>query len=201
MKKSAFLAGLLALLIGFSIDSGAFAQGFGKLGGSGFAGPRIGGGKFGRFGGRGGVGFGGFGGTTFSTIWDLYLRGDIPIPPYFALHPPVYYSYPVPRTYGYSPFAYPGHVRTPDVTMHEEPTTIVNPYVPSSQTKKNTSESKDAPADRADPPHPAGAVGDLQSVLRRPLTTGFCRTLAGARHYSRRAASRMAEGYGLRAVG
>jgi hypothetical protein len=33
--------------------------------------------------------------------------------PYFALFPPVYYSYHVPRTYGYSPFAYPPGVFTP----------------------------------------------------------------------------------------
>ncbi len=33
--------------------------------------------------------------------------------PYFALHPPVYYSYRIARTYGYSPFAYPPGVLTP----------------------------------------------------------------------------------------
>lgn len=33
--------------------------------------------------------------------------------PYFALHPPVYYSFRVARTYGYSPFAYPPGVLTP----------------------------------------------------------------------------------------
>ena len=33
--------------------------------------------------------------------------------PYFALFPPVYYSYRVPRTYGYSPFAYPPGILTP----------------------------------------------------------------------------------------
>jgi hypothetical protein len=35
------------------------------------------------------------------------------IPPYFSLHPPVYYSYRVARTYGYSPFPYPPYVLTP----------------------------------------------------------------------------------------
>jgi hypothetical protein len=34
-----------------------------------------------------------------------YALGNIPAPPYFALHPPVYYSHPVARTYGTSPFA------------------------------------------------------------------------------------------------
>jgi hypothetical protein len=51
--------------------------------------------------------------------------------PYFALHPPVYYSHPVPRTYGYTPFA-----SLPDLTIFEarqaDPVTIRNPYVASS---------------------------------------------------------------------
>jgi hypothetical protein len=55
--------------------------------------------------------------------------------PYFAKHPPVYYSYPVPRTYGYSPYAYPPSVRTPEVEF-VEPVTIRNPYVPKSETRQ-----------------------------------------------------------------
>ena len=34
----------------------------------------------------------------------LYNLGHIPVPPYFALHPPVYYGQRVFRTYGESPF-------------------------------------------------------------------------------------------------
>ena len=50
--------------------------------------------------------------------------------PYFAAFPPVYYSAPVPRTYGYSPFAYPPGVMTPDlVETAAEPQVIDNPYV------------------------------------------------------------------------
>ncbi len=38
------------------------------------------------------------------------LRADKSIP-YYAVHPPVYYSHIVPRPYGYSPYAYvPGYV-------------------------------------------------------------------------------------------
>jgi len=48
--------------------------------------------------------------------------------PYFALHPPVYYSYPVPRPYGFSPFAYPGWVPTPNVEA-VEPQMMVNPHI------------------------------------------------------------------------
>lgn len=93
--------------------------------------------------GRGFGGFGGFGGFQNnirlgpSNIYDLYLNGLSPIPPYFALNPPVYYSYPVPRTYGYSPFAYPGYVKTPDIIEDPVPLEIMNPYVPSSTIKKN----------------------------------------------------------------
>lgn len=53
--------------------------------------------------------------------------------PYFALYPPVYYSFPVPRTYGWSPFAYPPGTMTPEVVEEEvvHPSKVmVNPYVP-----------------------------------------------------------------------
>jgi hypothetical protein len=55
------------------------------------------------------------------------LRYEVP---HFAAYPPVYYSYPVPRTYGYSPFAYPPHVMTPEIAGEVKPLEIVNPYVP-----------------------------------------------------------------------
>jgi hypothetical protein len=65
----------------------------------------------------------------------LYNSLDYRVP-YFAAHPPVYYSYPVPRPYGFSPFAYPPNVRTPEILGAAEPVIIDNPYVPSSQTKE-----------------------------------------------------------------
>lgn len=71
-----------------------------------------------------GVGYGGFG-----QLGSPYALGRIPVPPYFALHPPVYYSQPVARTYGYSPFAYPGSVRTPDVkAAAPQAKVITNPH-------------------------------------------------------------------------
>ncbi len=115
MKRSVLLFVAVVALFVSASASPASAQRFGG-GGPGF-GPGIG------F----GVGLGG--GTRISTIWDLYLRNRIPIPPYFALHPPVYYSAPVARTYGYSPFAYPGDVPTPDVIPIELSKEIRNPYV------------------------------------------------------------------------
>ncbi len=51
--------------------------------------------------------------------------------PYFSKFPPVYYSYPVARTYGYSPFAYPPGTMTPEIEGGPAPPAqIINPYVP-----------------------------------------------------------------------
>jgi hypothetical protein len=85
-------------------------------------------------------------------IGGLYQSLDYPTEtrvPYFAAHPPVYYSTPVPRTYGYSPFAYPPDVRTPEVAggCVVQPAAIINPYVPSSTTDHNSSEGA-APANK-----------------------------------------------------
>jgi hypothetical protein len=77
-----------------------------------------------------------------------YLYGQMAYNvPHFAAFPPVYYSYPVPRTYGYSPFAYPPGTMTPEVVMgDEQPLEIVNPYVPSTQQEKaSTDQSAAAP--------------------------------------------------------
>ena len=62
--------------------------------------------------------------------------------PYYALHPPVYYSYPIPRSYGYSPFAYPPGTRTPEIEIElAESEVMVNPYVP--QSEKPTATTRD----------------------------------------------------------
>jgi hypothetical protein len=71
-----------------------------------------------------------------------YGAGDINQPhiPYYALFPPVYYSHPVPRTYGYSPFAYPPGVMTPDVGPAVGAVEYLNPYVPQPTGPKPTSD-------------------------------------------------------------
>jgi hypothetical protein len=45
---------------------------------------------------------------------------------------------PVPRTYGYSPFPYPGWIRTPDIAI-EEPEIIENPHVEPNDAVEETS--------------------------------------------------------------
>lgn len=49
--------------------------------------------------------------------------------PYYSLYPPVYYSAPVPRTYGHSPFAYPPGYTTPEIQMQPTPQMMNNPFV------------------------------------------------------------------------
>jgi hypothetical protein len=62
-----------------------------------------------------------------------YALGNIPAPPYFALHPPVYYSHPVARTYGRSPFACPCDCHHP--SRQSVVRVIANPYVPATPAK------------------------------------------------------------------
>lgn len=50
--------------------------------------------------------------------------------PYYALYPPVYYSYAMARPYGYSPFAYPPGVMTPEARPEAAAAEYRNPFVP-----------------------------------------------------------------------
>lgn len=73
-------------------------------------------------------------GLGLGYLGSPYASGRVPTPPYFALHPPVYYSQPVARTYGYSPFAYPGTVKTPEAPVAAK--VINNPHVTTPVKKK-----------------------------------------------------------------
>ena len=102
--RLARVTGLLicVVLVWGVLQNSAQAQTFGCYGATGFAYP----------------GFFGYASNPYSL-------GQIPTPPYFSLHPPVYYSYPIPRTYGYSPYAYPGTKETPELVM---PEVVSNPH-------------------------------------------------------------------------
>jgi hypothetical protein len=74
---------------------------------------------------------GGFGGGYGGGYWDIgrlyqVLSQNVP---YYSAFPPVYYSMPVPRTYGYSPFAYPPGVMTPEIVDVAGPAEIINPHI------------------------------------------------------------------------
>ena len=88
--------------------------------------------------------------------------------PHFAAFPPVYYSYPVPRTYGYSPFAYPPSVMTPEVVGEVQPLEIINPHVPTKPTP--ATETSDRTAATNAEPQPLVIinpfVGTSRSVAR-----------------------------------
>jgi hypothetical protein len=152
-RRILILFTLSALLAGMPLQSALAANGFGR------GGARLSARGHGHGHGHGhGKGFGhGFGAGVFvddddSDYADLYreLLNNVP---YFALHPPVYYSYPVPRTYGYSPFAYGPWVMTPEAAPEVKPLTIFNPYVPNAE-KASTSEASDRSAAVSPQPQP-----------------------------------------------
>jgi len=141
----------------------------------------IGGGHgHGGHGGHGGLGRGGFGlglgiggGGYGWDIAELYreLYHNLP---YFALHPPVYYSEPVPRTYGYSPFAYPPGTMTPDVSYAPEPVTISNPYAPATPvTVPSEMKPTDRSASASQEPQPLVIINPFVSPASRVATVGY----------------------------
>jgi len=63
------------------------------------------------YGPRGGFFNGGLPYFGYGYSGSLYGLGRLFVPPYYAVHPPVYYSGVTPRTYGDSPFAWSGEPR------------------------------------------------------------------------------------------
>lgn len=96
--------------------------------------------------------------------------------PYFAQHPPVYYSYPVPRTYGWSPYAYPPGTMTPELDLPgaAAPTTYRNPfYKPESKTESTASAKSEGStaALRIVNPFVAGAADRPAAKLAKVVTS------------------------------
>ncbi len=85
----------------------------------------------------------GFGAWDVGRLYGVLSRNV----PYYAAFPPVYYSVPVPRTYGYSPFAYPPGVMTPEVEF-SQPVTINNPYFKGEKVEPAKLQRKSTPADK-----------------------------------------------------
>jgi len=86
-----------------------------------------------------------------SWLWpsgSLYVRDATP--PYFALFPPVYYSYSVPRTYGFSPYAYPPGTITPP-TRQLAPLMVHNAYLDGQRTSTEAGAQKRPPLRIANP--------------------------------------------------
>lgn len=102
--------------------------------------------------GHGGTGFGvgaaggGLGGGFAYGGWWTGLPYGFAQPdhqlPYFTKYPPVYYSYPVARPYGYSPFAYPPGYITPEAQQAPAPSDVENPFVPQQGTKPTSTSDR-----------------------------------------------------------
>ena len=83
------------------------------------------------------LGYGFFGNSLYGSMnWQS--------PPYFALFPPVYYSFPVARPYGYSPFAYPPGYVTPAIEPVQAKQ-IINPIVPRKEVRPASDRTAAAP--------------------------------------------------------
>jgi hypothetical protein len=113
---------------------------------------------FGRGFGDGVIGGGDYGWDIAELYRELYNNL-----PYFALHPPVYYSEPVPRTYGYSPFAYPPEVMTPEIVGEAQPVTINNPYVPATKPAAVEIKPSDRSASTGQAPEPLVIINPFVS--------------------------------------
>jgi len=72
-------------------------------------------------------GFGLGGAFLYGAGYGLYVYERMP---QYSLFPPVYYKHPVPRSYGYSPYAYPPGFTTPPVSAVSRRVIVVNSYVP-----------------------------------------------------------------------
>jgi hypothetical protein len=64
----------------------------------------------------------------WNGYYSTYSQESIP---YFALNPPVYYSYPVARTYGLYPFPYIPESTPSSYANYVEPKLVMNKYVES----------------------------------------------------------------------
>jgi hypothetical protein len=70
-------------------------------------------------------------GYGYGAAYSTYCTESVP---YYSLNPPVYYSYRVARTYGYSPFAYPPGVLTPG-SESPRPAIVRNAHAPTEETE------------------------------------------------------------------
>ena len=83
-----------------------------------------------------GCGYGyGYGNYAFLGYPFAYSQGANYVPPYFAIHPPVYYSpHIIARPYGWSPYAWPSTAMVP-ATPAARPMVIMNAHVKAAESK------------------------------------------------------------------
>lgn len=112
----------------------------------------------------------------FGGVGNLYGSGYLPVPPYYSIHPPVYYSGRIRRPYGDSPFAYaPERFRAPDVGYAPravdandpppQPQLIFNPFF---EPATNTETAALEPATNAFVPSEAPVINTKPNVIENP---------------------------------
>ncbi|HEX4150150.1 MAG TPA: hypothetical protein VHY20_14220 [Pirellulales bacterium] len=85
----------------------------------------------------------GYGGPfLYGAGYGLFVYERIP---QYSLFPPVYYKHPVPRPYGWSPYAYPPGAPTPQVTPVSRRVITVNTYVAQSDAADAAAAGKPVP--------------------------------------------------------
>ncbi len=96
--------------------------------------------------GGGGIGNCWFGNlNAYGSSGTLYGSGYLPVPPYFAIHPPVYYSHNYYRPYGTSPFAQSGNAAM--VVARPTPQMVMNPHVAPANVKNKPAADNTARAE------------------------------------------------------
>ncbi len=100
-----------------------------------------------------GLGFFNYGSRSYANVYRV---------PYYSMFPPVYYSYPVARTYGYSPFAYPPGTITPAAAPKMASVEYQNPFVEPVTTPASAPENKQTAT-----PAPVAAPVDHTASLPR----------------------------------
>lgn len=78
--------------------------------------------------------------------WGSYGDSGWRTLPYFAEHPPVYYSHPIPRPYGFSPYATPPFLLPAELQVTQpQAEEIINPYFrPKSDDAEDSQEGVEA---------------------------------------------------------
>jgi hypothetical protein len=117
---------------------------------------------------------GGWGGCGINFPFGLYGNrvNDVP---YFSMFPPVYYSMPIPRTYGWSPFAYPPGTMTPEIEP-ATPQDLINPYVPQQNDSKKEGKPAQATAARTasyNPPVPQVLINPYVNQTKFAASTSM----------------------------
>ena len=101
----------------------------------------------------------------FGYSGSLYGLGYVPVPPYYALHPPVYYSHEiVRRPMGDSPYAYQSRRPLPPPRRHF----VLNPFVPDPVSNEGSQQT-------------AQGTDSVAKVMRNPFYGGDQRSLVGSR--------------------